>query len=165
MKEEMIYVVDEKDNVVSETGRKEAIEKNLLRRGIIVLVFNSKGEMLIAQRTKIKDSFPCYYNFGAGGTVSSGESYKQCALRELEEELGIKDTSITFLFNNRYKSEETNLVQKVYSCIYDGELKLQTEEVERTFFMPLERVKEFMKKEKFCPDLYPVFNKYIEMRK
>lgn len=165
MKKEYIDLIDEDDNVLSKVNRKEVIEKNLLHRVAIVLVFNSKGEMLIIKRTKIKDNFPSYYAFGAGGIVSSGESYKEGAMRELEEELGIKNVKVKFLFNNKYITKKTKVIQKIYSCIYDGKLKLQKEEVKKVFFMAIDKINEFMKKEKFCPDLYSVFQKYLKLKK
>ena len=165
MKEEYIDLMDEKCNVIGKINRQKAMENKLLQKGAIVLVFNSKREMLIVQRAKTKDNFPGYYTFGAGGCALSGETYEECAKRELEEELGIKNVEIKFLFDNEYKSNEIKLIQEIYYCIYEGDLILQKEEVERIFFMSVDKVEEFMKKEKFCPDLYSIFQKYLEIKK
>ncbi len=54
-----------------------------------VCVFNSKGQMLIQQRTPFKDDWANMWDITAAGSVISGETSQQAAQRELSEELGI----------------------------------------------------------------------------
>ena len=91
--EEMIYVVDDDDNVVRETTRKEVRKKGLLHRDVTVVITNSRNEFLIQKRSLKKDIYPGFWDFGMSETVGAGEIYSQAAVRGLQEELGIEDIS------------------------------------------------------------------------
>ncbi|HPW61217.1 MAG TPA: NUDIX domain-containing protein, partial [Cyclobacteriaceae bacterium] len=47
---EQVILVDEKDNEIGTMEKMEAHQKGLLHRAFSVLVFNTKGEMLLQQR-------------------------------------------------------------------------------------------------------------------
>ena len=53
-----------------------------------VIVFNTKGQMLIQQRQAHKLGWPNRWDVSAGGSVQAGETSQQAAQRELREELG-----------------------------------------------------------------------------
>lgn len=55
-----------------------------------VIIFNSKGQMLIQQRANDRNSYPNKWDFSVGGSVESGETSSEGAERELLEELGLK---------------------------------------------------------------------------
>lgn len=55
-----------------------------------IVVFNSDGKMLIQQRQSFKRNFPDMWDVTAGGVVTTGETSRQGAERELFEEMGIK---------------------------------------------------------------------------
>ena len=78
------------DNEIGKVLRSEMRENHFRHRGVIILIFNSKKEMLFQRRSMEKDVFPGYYGTGAGGVVSYGEDYDISAKREIEEELGIR---------------------------------------------------------------------------
>ena len=54
-----------------------------------VIIFNSKGQMLIQQRQSCKKSFPDAWDISVGGCAIQGESSQQAAMREVREELGL----------------------------------------------------------------------------
>ena len=56
---------------------------------IHVIIFNSKGEMLIQQRQPFKKGWSGLWDLTVGGAVTAGETSAQAVVRELEEELGI----------------------------------------------------------------------------
>ena len=47
-------------------------------------------DLLLQKRSKEKDSFPGCYDISSAGHISAGDEPLETALRELEEELGIK---------------------------------------------------------------------------
>lgn len=49
-----------------------------------------KREILLQKRSNDKDSFPGCYDISSAGHMKAGDEYDESALRELEEELGIK---------------------------------------------------------------------------
>ncbi|MFH1770247.1 MAG: NUDIX domain-containing protein [archaeon] len=162
MMNEIVDVVNEDDEVIGTATRTEMREKNLLHRGGTIFVFNSEGEIFVHKRVKTKDIYPSYYDMTCGGGARTGETYEECAKRELGEELGIKDTELKFLFKFRYQNEIDNFFTKVYYCVYDGKITLQEEEVEEGRFMSIKELKKLMKKEKFCPDALVMFEKLEE---
>lgn len=54
-----------------------------------VLIFNSKGQMLIQQRQSFKDGWPGMWDLSVGGSAVAGDSSHTAAEREAKEELGL----------------------------------------------------------------------------
>ncbi len=157
MKEEMCFIVDESDTIIGTAPRSEVHAKKLFHRIVRILLFNSKGELFIHQRTFTKDVFPGYFDTCIAGTVSTG-TYDEEARRELAEEVGITDAPLTNLF--KFKNSETRVFCTLYKCVYDGPLTLQKEEIISGKFMALEDVKALLKKEKFNPNGVKVLELY-----
>lgn len=159
MNEEMIDIVNENDEVINTVPRSVMRAKKLRHRVVRVFLFNSKGELFIHQRTFEKDIYPGYYDTSIAGTVTT-KSYDKEAIRELEEEVGIKCEKLEYLF--RFNSTAPLAFYQIYKCIYDKELKLQKEEIIWGKFMPLSDVKDLIKKEKFHPSGIKAFEIYLE---
>lgn len=87
---ELVASVDDFDQVIEIVPRKVANEKGYNVRIAAVLVFNSKGEIILQKISKNKKKDAGKWNYSAAGHVLAGEDYPTAALRELEEELGIK---------------------------------------------------------------------------
>lgn len=164
MPEEYLYLVDENNKVIGKVLRSEVRKKNLPHRGIKVFVFNSKGEILITKRTKTKDIYPGLFEVSQGGAVAYGESYEETAKREIEEEAGIRNPKLEFIFDCHWKNEKKDSFEKVYKCVYDGEIKPQKEEIDDYFFISIKKLDEMIKKnpDKFVPDSVLAFRKLLE---
>lgn len=129
--QELLDVVDIDDRIIDVKTRGEIHAKGLMHRAVHILVFNSKNEVFIQKRSMQKDENPGQWDSSAAGHVDSGESYLDCAIRELEEELGIVvTTEPEYLFH--VDPSELNGMEhsKIYRCHYDGELQLQSEEID-----------------------------------
>jgi len=159
---EYLDIVDENNKVIGKADWDETRQNNLLHRGSAILIFNSKKELFIHKRSKQMRKYPNLFSTVVGGGVSSGESYDDNAIRELEEEVGIKDVKLNFLFQTLFNGDGARSFINVYSCVYDGDMKFQEEEVEHGFFISLKKLKEMIKKERFSPPSIHVFNEYIE---
>jgi len=72
---------------VLERGQK--CNKGENRMVIHICIFNSLGEMLIQQRQPFKKTWPNMWDISVGGSSITGETSRDCAHRELLEELGI----------------------------------------------------------------------------
>src|SRR5215470_15728838 len=133
--DEIVVIVDEDNNIVGAAPRREMRAKRLPHRSTYILVFNAQGELYVQKRTMSKDVFPGYYDPATGGVVLAGESYEQSAVRELEEEMGIRQVPLTWLFDFYFADRRTRVWGGAYSCVYDGPLVLQKEEVESVSLM------------------------------
>lgn len=160
--DELVTIVDQENNEIGAAHRWEMRARKLPHRATYILVFNSEGELYVQKRTQTKDVFPGYYDVAAGGVVLAGESYEQGAVRELEEELGIGDALLTELFDFYYEDEHIRLWGRAFSCVYDGEMVLQEEEVESGEFIKVDEVFQLAETEPFTPDCLKVLRRYVE---
>lgn len=105
-------------------------------------------EVLLQKRSAHKDSYPGCYDISAAGHVLAGCGYLDSALRELEEELGIKaqpgELEQMFLhrgyaeaefYGKPFKNAEVSMAYLYRKPIKTGDLKLQEAEVEEVCWM------------------------------
>jgi 8-oxo-dGTP pyrophosphatase MutT (NUDIX family) len=159
--DEIVAIVDEHNHVVGAALRREMRAKRLPHRSTYILVFNARGELYVQKRTMTKDVFPGYYDVAAGGVVLAGESYEQGAARELEEEMGIRGVPLTRLFDFYFENERTRLWGCAFSCVHDGPIALQEEEVESGAFMAVDKILCQAAAEPFTPDGMYVLRRYL----
>jgi isopentenyldiphosphate isomerase len=162
--DEIVTIVDEQNNVVGAVSRREMRARRLPHRSTYILVFNSRGELYVQKRTMTKDVFPGYYDPAAGGVVLAGESYEESAARELAEEMGICNVPLLRLFEFYFADEATRVWGGVFSCVYDGELILQEEEVEYIRLMTIKDIWRQAEREPFTPDGLYVLRRYLEQQ-
>ena len=161
---EIVLIVDADNNETGSAPRHEMRAKGLSHRASYILVFNNQGELFVQKRTMTKDIYPGYNDIAAGGVVLAGESYDQSAVRELAEELGINGIPLNSHFTFHHEDGSNLVWGRVYSCIYDGEITLQEEEIESGFFMTPDKVLELSKKEPFTPDGLYVLKRYLTIK-
>ena len=89
--EEQIDILNENGELTGEIrSRKEVHKLGLWHRANHIWILNSKGELLLQQRAKEKINHGGFWDVSAAGHISAGENWFNSALREIEEELGIK---------------------------------------------------------------------------
>jgi isopentenyldiphosphate isomerase len=160
-KAEWVDLVNEENQVIGRALRQEVRQKNLLHRGIAVLVRNSAGDVYVHQRTDSKDLFPAMYDMFVGGVVGSGEDYLSAALREVEEELGVQTQQLEFLFDYLYKGPQNYSWVRCYRTVWDGPIRHQPEEVQWGDWMPEEQLKDWIHQVAIVPDGLDVFHAYL----
>ena len=163
--DEIVVIVDEHNQVVGAVPRREMRAKRLAHRSTYILVFNPRGELYVQKRALTKDVFPGYFDVAAGGVVLAGETYEQGAERELEEEMGIRSIPLNRLFDFYFEDEHTRLWGCAFSCVYDGAVVLQEEEVESGAFVPVSDILQRADSEPFTPDGMYVLRRYLRERK
>lgn len=126
---EQVYSVDESNNELAIVERGQVRARGLITRCTYVFVFNSSGQLCVHQRTLHKRLYPGYWDVAAGGVLGAGESYPEGAARELEEELGIAGVPLKEHFVFYYNGCESRLWGGVFSCVWDGPVQMQPEEV------------------------------------
>jgi isopentenyldiphosphate isomerase len=150
--QEWVDWIDEQGRVLKRVPRAEMRRRNLLHRVTATLVFHPDGRLFIQQRAGTKDVYPGLYDVCVGGTVMSGESCEENALREIAEELGIRGVPVYRLFEHRFADSHTNSLICVYACVYSGPITLQTEEVVDGFWAGRDKVEDLITAGKVCPD-------------
>lgn len=148
---EVVDVYDVQKRITGKTiPRSDFFENNgILRLVIHCCVFNSKGELLIQQRSANKKTGANLWDFSASGQVMAGESSQDGACRELEEELGFveKITSapvFTKIFFNSYN--DYYIIWK--DCDLNS-IRLQKDEVQSVKWASRDCVLELRNKNQF----------------
>lgn len=164
--EEFFDVVDGQDNIIGKASRKECHEKGLLHRTIQVVVLNSRGEMLLQQRSQSMDTMKGHWSSAAGGHVNSGESYSEAAKRELKEEIGI-ESDLQEIGKVISKHPEHNQLVTIFACAHDGPFKHDEKEIERLEFVKPGKIKREIRlyTRKFTPAFLGVFRKFCEVKR
>ena len=138
--DELLYEVDAHDRVVGSCKRGDAHRFGLRHRSVHILVFSERSEVFLQKRSMNKDVDPGRWDSSAAGHVDFGESYDECAMRELGEELGIMLAEPPERLFKLPASEATGweFVQ-VYRLYYSGLFQLDASEIdEGRWFSPVE---------------------------
>jgi isopentenyl-diphosphate delta-isomerase type 1 len=131
MPEDIFDVVNEHDEVIDARPRSFVHANGLLHRAVHVLVFNSKGEIFLQKRSMKKDREPGVWVSSCSGHVDSGETYDETAVRELQEEIGLRvKTPPQKLFKISACKETDAEFVWVYRCESDGPFTLHPDEIE-----------------------------------
>ena len=141
-----VILVNENDEQIGTMEKMEAHQKGLLHRAFSVFIFNSKGELLLQQRSPGK-----YHNAGLWtNTCCShplpGEDVLTAANRRLLEEMGFT-TLLSPAFNFTYRATFANgLMEHEYDHVltgtYDGKIKIDESEVSDYCFKTINEVED-----------------------
>lgn len=108
MKEEILDIVDNDENVIGQITRKDsqrvATEKLGFIRVADLFLLNGEGKIWIPIRTADKFIAPSGYDFSVGGHVESGDNYIQTLIREAKEEINIDidEKDVELISNTTY---------------------------------------------------------------
>ena len=148
--QELLDVVDEKNNVIGQDTKENKFRKGLITRNVAILILDENKKLLITKRSPHKKTFPNRYDLAACGNVKSGETYEEAAKREVKEELGIEiDLKLLDTTYNKFKHE--NMILKYFTGVFlgyfSGEVNLNEELVEIDKFS-IKEVEEKIKENK-----------------
>ena len=86
---ETLDVVDEADRIIGQASRGHVHEHKLLHRAVHVFIQSRSDYWLLQRRSDQKDSEPLLWTTSCSGHFDSGEEYREAAVRECKEELGL----------------------------------------------------------------------------
>lgn len=149
---EIFDIVDENGNVVGRATRAECHgNPELMHRVVHILVFNTAGDLLLQKRSLDKDIQPGKWDTSVGGHLDAGEDCETAAVRELYEELGIRETSFERLYDYVWRSPiETELV-RVYRLVYDGPVVVHPDEIDAARFWTRDEIETHIGQDVFTP--------------
>ena len=145
VQDEIYDVVDKKDQVIDQATRREIHQKKLLHRSIHILVFNYQNEVFLQKRSMSKDENPGLWDTSSAGHVDSGETYDECAHRELWEELGIK-TILKPLGKIEACQKTYHEHVQIYTCKTNATININLDEISEGTYFDLEVLKSKIKK-------------------
>lgn len=162
MTEEKVILVNEKDEQIGLMPKLEAHEKAVLHRAFSVFVLNSNNEIMLQQRAHHKYHSPLLWTNTCCSHQREGESNIQAGTRRLYEEMGFT-TDLKELFHFIYKAPFDNGLTEheldhVMIGYYEGEPKINSDEVECWKWMAIDAVKTDIEKNS---DSYTVWFKII----
>lgn len=131
MSKEILEVVNEQNEVIGTATREEIHKKGLWHREVHVWVYKKSGEILLQQRGLRKDSNPGKFDVSVGGHLEVGCSYRETAIRELQEETGLKARPDELVFLAAFKKYShgpcaqtgaiNNVFKEYYAYGFDGD--------------------------------------------
>lgn len=148
---EIVDVVDLDDRVVDQASKEKCHRKGLFHRGVSILVFRSEDrqELLIQERSSEVAIKPEHMGL-TGGHVKAGESYREAAERELEEELhgsSSQEVELEELFKLKNTLDDDSQFVKVFRAVDSGPFNLLDKEVREIRFKDFEALVEQVKNE------------------
>jgi 16S rRNA (adenine1518-N6/adenine1519-N6)-dimethyltransferase len=140
---ELLAVVDENDRPLAPRDRATIHRENLLHRAVHVLLLNRHGELLLQKRSYRKDRFPGRWDSSASGHVDAGESYRHCAARELQEEIGVTAPLVELAKVPASAATGHEFIE-VFGGIHDGPFHWNLHEIDTGGFFPIKLVDEWV---------------------
>lgn len=165
MSEEIFDVVNDRDEVIDHRPRSEVHRLGLKHRAVHVLVFNTKGDIFLQKRSMKKDCFPGTWDSSSSGHLDKGETYDDCSVREVWEEIGLKLTEAPKrLFKIDACAETGQEFVWIYQTASEGPFVLHPDEIERADWFTLTEVTRWMaeRPKEFAPALLLIWRQLQE---
>ena len=159
---EKVILVDEHDNELGVMEKMQAHQQAMLHRAFSVFIFNTKGELLLQRRALTKYHSPGLWTNTCCSHPRPEEKTTNAAMRRLREEMGFT-CELSYKFNFIYKAVldqglTEHELDHVYVGNYNGEIKINEEEVAEWKYMNLNEIINDIAKN---PDDYTVWFKMI----
>lgn len=139
----------------------------IIMAGAGVILLNDKNEILLGRRTDNG-----YWDYPAG-SMELGESFEECARREVLEETGLACGKLEFLMDmsgedSYYEypnGDKVYLAGILYICRdFTGEMKVQEEEAYEQRFFPVDKLPENTPPLKIKARIFEKIREYIKAR-
>ena len=158
--EEFIDIVDDKGEPTGERKLKSAIHRDGDRHKVVhVWIMNPHAALLLQRRSPAKENYPNLWDISYAGHISAGETSRDAAIREGQEELGLAVTKdgLEYLFtvdNPRILLNHDTYIDHEFQDVYLLRIKdnfptfkLQTEEVAETKWVPWKELEATIKQD------------------
>src|SRR5690349_699374 len=145
MKTQEVILVTEEDKMIGTADKMKAHTDGLLHRAFSIFIFDTKGRLLLQQRSPGKYHGARLWSNTCCSHPYPDEEVEEAATRRLQEEMGFT-TPLLKLFEFRYRAEvENNLIEHEYDHVfvgsYEGEVKFNRDEVLDYCYEDMEKMK------------------------
>lgn len=118
---EHVILVDERDNEIGSMEKMEAHRRGVLHRAFSVLLFNSKGEILLQKRSAFKYHSAGLWTNTCCSHPKPTETMESAVKRRLREEMGI-NLQPEYAYKFLYRVElSNNLIEHELDHVYVGQ--------------------------------------------
>lgn len=168
MTADIIYV-DENDNEIGYGTIRHAVENGIVRRISRVIITNSLGEILLQKRGDVV-IYPFRWNDTVSGHVDVGETYREAAVREMKEEMGIAGIELAevgkFYIAEDSGEREPKAFNMLFTGTYDADPVIDPEEVSDFRWMRENELKQWLKEkpDDFNPGTLTSFEFFFNKR-
>jgi len=155
-----IPIVDEQDEIIGYKEREDRNPSDIVR-ATGLWVTDNYGNILLAKRAFNKKHDPGLWGPAVAGTVEEGETYESNAIKEAEEEIGLKDID----FSIGAKVRTFSGFAQWFSVTVDHDYKFvkQEEEVEEIRWFSVDELDRLISEK---PEIFiPGFGNYIKFVK
>ena len=162
MYNELLDYVDEQDNLLWVKEKHEIYSQKLINRICHVMVLNSKWEIALQKRSATVSFMPRAWSTSAWWHVCSWHTYKESALKELQEEIGIT-WDLKFIDKTLYTNQEKNHSKflGIFELNYEWDFIYEDGEVEFVEWFSHENIKSMIESwQRFHPELVHILEKY-----
>ena len=150
---EPVEIIDGSGAVVGVVARAVMRRDNLKHRAVFVAVFDSRGRLLVHQRSATKDLWPSRWDIAVGGVMAPGESWADGARRELADEMGIDGPiALEHLGDGSYADADVDTVGRVYRVVSDGPFVFVDGEVVAAELVTADELARRLATDVFVPD-------------
>ncbi|MCR4335627.1 MAG: NUDIX domain-containing protein [archaeon] len=159
--EEILDLINEKNEVIGKASRKEIEEKGLLYRCSGIYVQIGK-KIVIEQRSHNKKIRPLNFSI-VEETVKTGETFEEAAVRGVKEELGldVQDLKELGVIHIQDKEYNDNFLLNFFLAKGIGKLLFDSEEVENIELKSIEEVEQlFSSGKKISPGFLESFKHF-----
>ncbi len=164
IKEEWFPLIDEAGNVTGKASRKECHSGSMLLHPVVHLhIFDSRGRLYLQRRSMNKEIQPGKWDTSVGGHVDYGESIEEALYREVREELGITQYEPEHLFTYLFQSSIEREMVYAYRTCYEGEIKIDPEEIDEGRYWSIEEIKASLGQGVFTPNFEDEFARLLPL--
>ncbi|MBT3814619.1 NUDIX domain-containing protein [Candidatus Woesearchaeota archaeon] len=117
---DLLDVVNETDEVIGQDYKNNKFTKGFISRNAVVFIKDKEGRYIIVKRSPLKRTDPNKLDLSVCGNVNAGEDYKQAAIREMKEEIGI-ECDVKFLKKITNEIPHKDTILKFFTGIFLGE--------------------------------------------
>jgi isopentenyldiphosphate isomerase len=138
-----IIIVDDQDRQIDLKSYEELVYEDIYEVAALWLTDEKSGDILLAQRKWNKQNDPGKWSAAAAGTVDEGETYDINMVKEIEEEIGLTDLSLTrgpkeFIDKGKHRYFVQWFLAKVDKD--STKITIQEEEVEGADWVPEDKL-------------------------
>ncbi len=157
-----LILVNAEDVQIGTCDKADAHYHGTLHRAFSILIFDTKGRMLLQRRAQHKYHSPGLWTNACCSHPTPGEDTEAAAHRRLWEELRF-DCPLTFQYHFTYRALLDNgLIEHeldhVYTGVYEGPISPNPDEVDSYAYIEVAQLAQYIKS---YPDCYTVWFKLI----